>query len=52
MSVIMFIGADEAGMGKEGICLTSSNPGPSIVMGCEFDMDCDAGTECCEGGRG
>ena len=31
---------------------TSSNPGPSIVMGCEFDIDCDdAGTEC-EGGRG
>ena len=39
------------GMGNV-FCLTSSNPGPSIVIGCEFDMDCDAGTECCEGGRG
>ena len=38
-------------MGK-GFSLTSSNPGPSIVMGCEFEMDCDAGTECWEGGRG
>ncbi len=31
---------------------TSSNSGLSIVMGCEFDMDCDdVGAEC-DGGRG
>lgn len=53
MLVIIFIGADDRfgdGWVRYGVWLTSSNPGPSIVIGCcEFDIDCEAG---CDGGRG